>query len=59
MSKAYMRLQECGYGLRETPEGGGGRFGQVESCWIRALSMPSESLGYTADEYLEKVLDFA
>lgn len=54
-----MRLQECGYGLRETPEGGGGKFGQVESCWIRALSMPSESLGYRADEYLEKVLDFA
>lgn len=44
------------------PEGGGYEFRQVESCWIRALSMPlsmpSESFGYRA-EYLEKVLEFA
>lgn len=40
------------------PEGGGCKFGQVESCWIRALSVPSESFGYRAD-YLEKVFEFA
>lgn len=39
-------------------EGGGCKFGQVESCWIRALSVPSESFGYRAD-YLEKVFEFA
>lgn len=41
-----------------SPERGGYKFRQVEYCWVRALSMPSESFGYRA-EYLEKVLEFA
>lgn len=59
MGMAYMRLQECGYRLRETwKEEEGISLDRWSSCWIRALSMPSESFGHRA-ECLDKVLEFA
>lgn len=58
MGMAYMRLQECGYRLRETWKEEGISLDRWSYCWIRALSMPNESFGHRA-ECLDKVLEFA